>query len=151
MNKTKTTMILAAAFLAATAGAMAQRGAQSSVKPKPAAAKSALPSGAVKIGENKWRYKDPAGKTWLYFATPFGYSRTPEADFQSQAANQAEPAGARSSIRVTAETADSVTFEMPGPVGVQRWSRKKSELTADEQRAYSGTQRKNNPPQTAQE
>ncbi len=85
-----------------------------------------LPSGAQKIDDSSYRYRDAQGKTWIYTRTPFGFSRSEE--------------GAAKPVEVVAETnpvkvrdlGDSYEFVKSSPFGQSRWTRKKSELTPDE-------------------
>jgi len=98
-----------------------------------AAQPAAVPTGAVKAADG-YRYTDPQGRQWLYRPTPFGIARIPAADASaSKAARSAAAAG--ETLRAT-DHGDTVSFERPGPFGVYRWERKKSEMDAVERAAF---------------
>jgi hypothetical protein len=108
--------------------------AEATTKPaapaKPAAAPKPIeiPKGAVEVSPGTYRFTDAAGKKWLYRKTPFGVARLADKEEQKAAADAAAP-----KAQVTAvEEGDVVHFERPGPFGVYRWNRKKSELSDDE-------------------
>jgi hypothetical protein len=121
---------------AAKPAARSQAAASAKAAPKT----QEIPVGAVKAAEGTWRYTDPAGKKWAYKKTPWGVVRM-EDDGQAAAAAaavSAEPGPAassadRSDAKVKAiEQGDTVRFERPGPFGVYRWERKKTELSQAE-------------------
>ena len=113
---------------------------------KPESKVTAVPAGAAEISPGLFKHTDGAGKTWFYRKTPFGVVKTSDeataAPAQSEAAAQAPrgnpfgstKASASATPLVTAvEEGDSYKFERSTPFGPARWTRKKSELTADEQ------------------
>jgi hypothetical protein len=100
--------------------------------PAEAARPQGIPAGAEKMSETRWRYKDPKGVSWLYFVGPFGVSKTEEKAFESLERERAKAPAPSSNMKVASSTADTVTFEMQGPVGKQKWTRKRSELTPEE-------------------
>jgi hypothetical protein len=126
-------------------------------------AEEKVPKGAERISPDVHRYVDKDGKAWLYRQTPFGITKTAEEQASTKAqAPEASSSGTRmtpfgetkagGAIEETArgrqssggsavktnviEDADSLRFERPSPFGVYKWSRKKTELTADEQRLW---------------
>ena len=98
----------------------------------PLMAQNGLPAGAEKIADQTYRWKDKDGVVWLYHRSPFGYHKAKEADEQARAAAAAKIA---QPIKVLAVKDDVVSFEMASPFGPRRWTRKVSELTADERAA----------------
>ena len=108
------------------AGLLSASGQTKSAAQKPAAA-SSLPVGAEKVGEGKWKWKDPQGKAWVYYSTPFGYSR--QEDVPEKAAAQ------DSGMRVVEVKSAEVTFERATPFGKSRWSRPVTDLNDDEKAA----------------
>lgn len=101
-------------------------------RPAPAPATTAsvpgVPARATPLGPNSWRFTDPEGKTWVYYRTPFGISRSAE---QKPAAAGELPAGWKA-----VQAGDEIQFERPTPFGVTRWSRKKDQLTDVERRLW---------------
>jgi len=92
-----------------------------------------LPEGAEPAGDRTWRYKDKAGKTWIYIRTPFGFSKSEEkpSGVESEpAANKVESAGP--AFRIVSVKGDVVAFERDSPFGKSKWTKKKSELAGDE-------------------
>jgi hypothetical protein len=94
-----------------------------------------IPRGAVETQPNTYSFTDARGQKWIYRETPFGISRlqdkpTPDAtavrlDEQlSQAATAVEQDG-------------SIHFTRPGPFGVYRWQRQKTELNSFEQMIWN--------------
>jgi hypothetical protein len=121
-------------------------------KPAPAAAPKSgsisIPSDAVEIGPQVYRYKDPEGRSWIYRKTPFGISRMEEMNAgQPPAALMAAPVPAGDSkIKVTAvDKGESVRFEQQTPMGPRVWERKKSELTPQESAWLEHSNNSNNP------
>jgi hypothetical protein len=115
-------------------------------KNKTETAVTAIPAGATESSPGLFTHTDAAGKTWLYRKTPFGVVKSAEPPASTPASQPAEAprgnpfgeikaaAGAASTASVTAvEDGDSYKFERTTPFGPTRWTRKRSELTADEQ------------------
>jgi hypothetical protein len=124
--------------------------------------KATPPKGAEEIAPHTYRYKDQAGKVWIYKQTPFGYVKRPEDALPeksenasstpspfgpvknsapSKGRNDATPFGnskasAGPGITKAVEEGDSIRFERPSPFGPYRWTRKKTDLTAAEQEAW---------------
>jgi hypothetical protein len=99
---------------------------------QPAATPAGVPAGATKAGDG-YHYTDPQGRQWIYRITPFGVARIPAAEAASTKA--AKSAHADENLRAT-DHGDTVSFERPGPFGVYRWERKKSEMDAGERAAW---------------
>jgi hypothetical protein len=129
-----------------------KKGQDNGTREKPASVKpqttvSAVPAGASEVSPGLFKHKDNDGKSWLYRKTPFGVVKTADAvessspGVESASANRDNPFGATkappapgTTPDVTAvEDGDSYKFERATPFGPSRWTRKKSELTADEQ------------------
>lgn len=101
-------------------------------QPKVAAAQT-VPSGAEKVDVGSWRYKDPAGKTWIYRQTPFGLVHFEE----KTEAEEPLPPGMKA-----VEDGESVRFERPGPFGTVKWVRPKLELTDVERKVWERDSKK---------
>jgi hypothetical protein len=104
--------------------------AAKATKPAPSAAPKPIeiPAGAIETAPATYSYTDTKGKKWIYRKTPFGVARLED----NPAAAQAAPAP-QAPVKVTAEDrGDTVHFERPGPFGMYKWDRKKSELSPDE-------------------
>jgi len=96
------------------------------------AAPAGIPEGAVKAGDG-YHYTDTQGRQWIYRPTPFGIARVPASEAASSKAAKTAP-DASENVRAIDHGA-TVSFERPGPFGVYRWERKKSELDASERAA----------------
>jgi hypothetical protein len=120
-----------------------------------------VPKGATEVGQGRYRFVDKDKKVWTYRMTPLGFQRSLEsqakdapapaaADASEQGESEpgnkqartetpfgksGEPAEGMPATKVT-EVGDSIRFERPSPFGVYRWTRKKTELTADERRLW---------------
>jgi hypothetical protein len=131
---------------------------QPAAKAQPAAPRTMeIPTGAVQAEDGWWRHTDDAGRKWLYRKTPFGVVRREDDGKSSTAATAASgstaPAAAagRGAVTVKAtEAGDVVHFEKPGPFGVYRWDRRKSELSPDE-RGWLEAARNRGPEKSKQE
>ncbi len=97
-----------------------------------------LPAGAQAIDQRTWRYTDGAGKTWLYYRSPFGLSRGEEKEVVKEteaAASKDKDRVAAPAPRITSVKGEVVSFERPSPFGKSVWTKKKSELEAEERLA----------------
>ena len=112
--------------------------------PAPRKAKAAqpltIPEGAVLDPTGDYRFTDAKGRKWLYRKTPFGVSRREDTAAATPAANpsatpMAKPAKAGAAGMKATEDGDTVHFEKPGPFGVWKWDKKKSELDDAEKAA----------------
>ncbi len=121
----------------AAAGAAAQEAARNGAPKKAAPARGrsaatpaiAVPEGAEKLGEGKWRARDAQGRTWIYRRTPFGIVR-----FEEEAAAEKESA-APNYIRVREAGESRIVFERRTPFGLSTWTKSPQELDEDERRA----------------
>src|SRR5262245_59440063 len=103
-----------------------------------------LPAGAVKVDDITYTYTDAKGKKWIYRQTPFGLARLED--------KPAEPVANAAPPNITATDAgDSVKFERPGPFGVYRWEKKKTDLTDDEKSAWERSRGADRAPAKAKE
>ena len=89
-----------------------------------------LPAGAKLVEPGTFTFTDAKGKKWIYRQTPFGLARMEDKPVEAQAAPAAE-----SQITAT-EDGDTIRFERPGPFGVYKWQKKKSDLADDERAAW---------------
>lgn len=97
-----------------------------------------IPARAVKTDDGSYHYADPQGKKWIYRKTPFGIARLEDSPADADART------AESQKRFAEVTAagdgDTVRFERPGPFGIYRWQRKKTELDEMEQTVWAREQ-----------
>ncbi|HEX5228143.1 MAG TPA: hypothetical protein VFW44_10555 [Bryobacteraceae bacterium] len=110
---------------------------------------TAVPTGAVQVEPNLYRYTDSNGKTWNYRQTPFGINKweqstTPEAQpAPAPAAESSSQSAFRSSATksepiTVKDLGDSYQFDKNTPFGHSTWTRKKSEITAKEKAIVEG-------------
>lgn len=106
--------------------------AKTNTKAAPKAAEPlAIPKDAVAGADGVYHYTDKSGNKWLYSQTPFGVSRVADMG----------PVADKGGIAPKAyDLGDTVRFEQPGPFGMIRWEKKKSDLT-DNERELLQTQR----------
>jgi hypothetical protein len=134
-------MLLAIMFTAALLAAGSQTAAKEPVpaaQPKAGSAKTApagqtVPAGAEKVDLGTWRYKDAAGKVWIYRKTPFGLVH-----FEEKAETEAPAPPQMKAF----ESGDKVRFENSGPFGTVKWVKAKSELTDVERRVWERDSKK---------
>jgi hypothetical protein len=126
--------------LAIAIGQAEEAPVQKKTAPKPASptAELKLPAGATMVEPGTYTFTDTKGKKWIYRKTPFGLSRAEDKPTPADAA-PAPPPGAG---MTATEDGDTVRFERPGPFGVYRWQKKKSELDDDERAALEHSQPK---------
>jgi hypothetical protein len=94
-----------------------------------------IPAGAVKTDDGSYRYTDPQGKKWIYRKTPFGIARLEDKPADA-VARTAESRKRFEEVKAT-EDGDTIRFERPGPFGIYRWQRKKTELDEMEQTVWN--------------
>jgi hypothetical protein len=123
-----------------------------------------VPKGATEAGQGRYRFIDKDKKVWIYRMTPFGVQRFPEETAKADSARPADGAADQMKAReaepprtetpfgtskasaagmpatTATEAGDSIRFERPSPFGVYRWTKKKSELTADERKLWEEQQ-----------
>jgi len=125
-----TFLILVSALMLSASDPQAQK---KTTSPAPARTVKPLeiPKEAVETEPGTFRYTDSDGKKWIYRKTPWGVAR--KEDNGTEAVKEtARPAGEG----ITAvEDGDVVRFERPGPFGVYKWEKKKSELNENESAA----------------
>ena len=91
-----------------------------------------IPKTAVETEPGTFRYTDSDGKNWIYRKTPWGVARMEDKPEDRETASRAvDPS---EGVRAV-EDGDTVRFERPGPFGVYRWQKDKSELDAIERAA----------------
>jgi hypothetical protein len=111
-----------------------------------------VPKGAVESEPGTFHYTDAQGKKWIYRQTPFGVARLPgvpgnavpeNAVPHNAAADNAAPgskpvpaADLYPGIKASAD-GDTIRFERPGPFGVYKWTRNKSELDEMERTVWN--------------
>lgn len=112
----------------------AQQPKQKATAPIPSTPISnAPPKDAKKIDDTHWRWVDPkTGKAWVYYFGGVSWIRKPEEQVQLN-----KPASRALSAVDRGET---VEFTRNMPMGPTRWTKKKSELNADEQAALDAAQ-----------
>jgi hypothetical protein len=133
--------------LAAAAGAAS--GQTDTAKAKTPASKAApaevkIPAGAVKTEDGSYKYTDAKGKKWIYRNTPFGVAKseekpvdplaTPFGKAKPQAAPTEQPKTATVDTNPTRvfDQGDSYRFERDTPFGISKWTKKKTDLDANE-------------------
>ena len=101
-------------------------------EPKPAAKNTvkpvAIPKGAVKAEDGSYRYTDSKGKKWIYRQTPFGISKAEDVP-------DTKPKETFDNVTAK-EDGDVIRFERPGPFGVYKWQRNKTELNEMEKAVW---------------
>jgi hypothetical protein len=121
--------------LAVALGAQTQPAKSAPTKPpatRPAdPAPATPPADAKQIDASTFHWKDAKGEVWVYKKTPFGWSKMREKELSSYQRPDEKPAP----IEVVDVRGESVTFEKPTPFGPSRWTKKKSDLSADERSA----------------
>ena len=92
-------------------------------------APNGVPAAAVRVDATTWRYTDPHGQAWIYRRTPFGLMKIEE---KPAAPVKAAP----KPVTHVVEEGDHLRFERRTPFGMQRWVRKKTDLTAEERQIW---------------
>jgi hypothetical protein len=91
-----------------------------------------IPASAVQFEPGSYRYTDAKGKKWILRPTPFGISKTE--DTTGAPAKKIED-HSLDNAKIT-EDGDSVKFERPGPFGIYKWKKKKTDLDPGEKAAW---------------
>ena len=120
-----TTALITFVLMAGTAMAAEKKTAKQKV-PTPNT-KIELPAGATRIDDNTYSHTDAKGTKWIYRQSPFGWARR-----DAEADRAAHESATKVETKVI-DDGDSLRFERPGPFGLYKWTKKKSELTRDEQ------------------
>ncbi len=89
-------------------------------------AEEKIPAGAVEVSPHTYAYTDAQGVKWTYRQTPFGMTKWKESDVPPPPVVKAP-----NPVKAT-DLGDSIRFERTTPMGHFVWTRKKSELSADE-------------------
>src|SRR5262245_34007023 len=101
-----------------------------------------IPKDAVQLEPGIYRHTDAKGKKWIYRVTPFGVVKLedkPKEEIEKDA-----PKGPKLEEQISAiDDGDYVRFERPGPFGVYKWRRKKTELDEIEQKVWNRELEKN--------
>jgi hypothetical protein len=92
-----------------------------------------IPAGAVEFEPGFYHYTDAKGKKWILRKTPFGIARIE--DTGAPLRNKRDEDHGMEGVKVT-EDGDSVKFERPGPFGIRKWEKKKTDLDAGEKAAW---------------
>jgi len=92
----------------------------------------AVPKGAVESEPGTFHYTDAQGKKWIYRTTPFGVARLEDESGRKPVPAPDPAAG----TKATAE-GDTIRFERPGPFGVYKWEKNKSELNDMERAVWN--------------
>jgi hypothetical protein len=126
-------LIMVSAVLLSAADPQAKKKAAA-----PAAAKTIkpleIPAGAVESEPGTFKYTDPQGKKWIYRKTPWGTARLE--DKPESEADRAAQMERFANVKAI-EDGDTVRFERPGPFGVYKWQKKKSDLDEMERAAWT--------------
>ncbi|HEX4232291.1 MAG TPA: hypothetical protein VHZ07_26730 [Bryobacteraceae bacterium] len=96
----------------------------------------AIPANAVRIDASHFRAKDDKGVTWNYTKTPFGVVKYRAADEPKSASTPEASALGVPNWKVK-DLGDSVRFEKATPFGPSVWTKKKSDLDAEEKLALA--------------
>jgi len=127
--KLKICFVIALAIgMARAEDGQAQRKADPKKKSGPPA-ELTLPAGAKMVEPGTYTFTDAQGKKWIYRKTPFGLARLEDKPAETKAAASTGP------VTTATEDGDIVRFERPGPFGMYRWQKKKTELDDDERAA----------------
>jgi len=85
-----------------------------------------IPKGAVEGADGNFHFTDPQGKKWTYRNTPFGVSKVEDKDPGTPAPPQQD------TLTTATDAGDSVNFSKPSPFGTVKWTKKKTEMDANE-------------------
>lgn len=108
-----------------------------------------LPKTAVEVEPNLWRFTDDKGQVWMYRKTPFGFSKYRQDQVASTHTGTLDPDVEESRHLTAVEEGDTVRFERKTPFGVNKWTRKKDNLSTAERMALDRAQGKSSAPSTA--
>jgi len=90
-----------------------------------------IPKGAVEGDDGNFRFTDAHGKKWIYRNTPFGVAKSEDKGTGVPVAPQQD------TLTTATDAGDSVNFEKPSPFGTVKWTKKKTELDANEQSVWN--------------
>ena len=107
----------------------ADKAAPKKAKPAPNKVQEiTIPPGAVEVEPYAYRFTDAQGKRWIYRKTPFGISRAEDKAVGGVEDPKKEENARLIDSTTAVEDGETVRFERPGPFGVAKWQRKKTEL-----------------------
>jgi hypothetical protein len=91
-----------------------------------------IPASAAEFEPGSYHYTDAKGKLWILRPTPFGIAKIEDtgAPLRNNPGQDHSMDGVKA-----AESGDSVKFERPGPFGIYKWEKKKTDLDAGEKAA----------------
>jgi hypothetical protein len=92
-----------------------------------------IPASAVEFEPGSYHYTDAKGKKWILRPTPFGIAKIEDTGVPLR--NKRDEVHGMEGVKIT-EDGDSVKFERPGPFGVYKWEKKKTDLDAGEKAAW---------------
>lgn len=87
-----------------------------------------IPKGAVEGADGTFHFTDAQGKKWTYRNTPFGVSKAEDKSTGVAAAPAPQP----DTLTTATDAGDSVNFSKPSPFGTVKWTKKKTEMDANE-------------------
>jgi hypothetical protein len=107
-----------------------------------------IPAGALESEPGTFRYTDARGKKWIYRKTPFGIARLEDVPSGKALASDKAAGKSLRAVEVdgvdvkgadvqATEDGDTIRFERPGPFGVYKWQKNKSELDEMEQAVWN--------------
>jgi len=129
-------LLIALCFTAAVFAAGPQAKKDDDTKAKTETAEKPLteiPASAVEFEPGAYHYTDAKGKKWILMPTPFGIAK--KEDTGKPLPKKGEQDHSMDNVNVT-EIGDSVRFERPGPFGMYKWEKKKTDLDAGEKAAW---------------
>ncbi|MFN7648659.1 MAG: hypothetical protein ACK5UT_14215 [Acidobacteriota bacterium] len=130
-------LLLSVCIVAAMAVAQSKPEPTAGQKParKPPAG---VPANATMVDEITWRAVDAQGKPWMYKVTPFGLMKSAELTVTEQQKRDgvSDPLEGMS----VKEEGGLLKFSRTGPFGVSNWTKKKTDLDAEEKAVWERSQ-----------
>lgn len=108
-----------------------------------------IPASAVEFEPGSYHYTDAKGKKWILRPTPFGIAKIEDTGVPLR--KKGEQDHSMDNVKII-EDGDSVKFERPGPFGIYKWEKKKTDLDPGEKAAWEREKAKtvtNEKPKTA--
>lgn len=124
MMKTLALVVICCALVSAETKEAAPK--QTAKKEAAPAAGAKIPSGAKKVAPFTYSFTDTKGVKWIYRETPFGVVKMEDKP-------EVAPVPDNSTPTVATDLGDTVQFERKTPFGASKWTKKKSDLTAEEE------------------
>ena len=122
--------IITIILMSAALGAAQNPSAKPAAKSATSVSGQSIPSGAVQVEPNLYRFTDAQGKNWMYRRTPFGISKWQEDSVPTP------PTVPETNLPRVTDFGDRLQFERSTPFGSTVWTKKKSDLT-EEEKAWS--------------